>query len=47
MIATGKYIDFIAPLIASARKYFLKGHQVTFYVFTDNQKVLGAKRKRY
>ena len=33
--ATGKYINFVKPLIESARKYFCKNHRVTFFVFTD------------
>lgn len=35
--ATGRYIEFVKPLICSARKYFLKNHTVTFFVFTDGQ----------
>ena len=33
--ATGKYINFVPQLAESARKYFLKNHDVTFFVFTD------------
>ena len=33
--ATNKYIKFVNPLIESARKFFLKNHNVTFFVFTD------------
>lgn len=35
IMATGKYICFIEPLIISAQKYFLPEHEVTFFVFTD------------
>jgi histo-blood group ABO system transferase len=34
--ATGKYISFIDPLIASAEKHFCKNHHVTYFVFTDS-----------
>lgn len=37
IMATGKYINFVPPLIESAKKYFCPGHQVTFFVFTDGQ----------
>lgn len=36
-VATGKYNVFIPPLIESARKHFLKGHEVTFFVFADRE----------
>lgn len=35
IMATGKYISFVMPLIESARKYFCPGHHVTFFIFTD------------
>jgi histo-blood group ABO system transferase len=35
IVATGKYIEFVKPLIESAEKYFCKNHNVTYYVFTD------------
>jgi len=35
IIATGKYHQFIDPLLESARKYFLIQDDVTFYVFSD------------
>lgn len=34
--ATGKYITFVDPLIASAENYFCKNHNVTYFVFTDS-----------
>ena len=37
VMATGKYTRFIDPLVESARKYFCKGHTVTYFVFTDGQ----------
>ena len=35
VIATGKYDVFIPPLFKSAKKYFMKNHEVTMFVFTD------------
>lgn len=35
IVATGKYDRFVPDLINSARTYFLKGHEITFFVFTD------------
>jgi histo-blood group ABO system transferase len=37
VMATGKYITFVPPLVASADKYFCKNHDVTYFVFTDGQ----------
>lgn len=37
VVATGKYIEFVSPLIASARKHFCTDCHVTYYVFTDGQ----------
>jgi histo-blood group ABO system transferase len=36
VIATNKYIRFVEPLWQSARKHFLRGHDVTMFVFTDS-----------
>lgn len=36
VMATGRYINFVPPLIDSAEKYFCKNHNVTYFVFTDN-----------
>ncbi len=36
IMATGKYIQFVPPLITSAKKYFCPDHNVTFFVFTDS-----------
>lgn len=35
IVATGKYDQFVDPLITSARKYFCPKEQVTYYVFSD------------
>jgi histo-blood group ABO system transferase len=35
IVATGKYIDFVNPLIQSAEIHFCKNHHVTYFVFTD------------
>lgn len=35
IMATGKYIQFVKPLISSADKYFCAKHNVTYFVFTD------------
>jgi len=39
IIATGKYHIFVNNLISSARKFFLVDHNVTFYIFTDFEKI--------
>jgi histo-blood group ABO system transferase len=35
IMATGKYIQFVEPLIHSANKHFCTDHSVTYFVFTD------------
>lgn len=35
VMATGKYISFVKPLITSAEKHFCKNHNVTYFIFTD------------
>ena len=35
IIATGKYDTFIPPLFKSVQKYFMTGHEVKMFVFTD------------
>ena len=35
--ATGRYVQWVKPYIDSARKHFCKGHEVTYYVFTDGE----------
>lgn len=37
VVATGKYISFVPPLLESARKYFCTNHKVTYFIFTDGQ----------
>jgi histo-blood group ABO system transferase len=37
IVATGKYICFVNPLIESAKKYFCRNHRVTYFVFTDQE----------
>lgn len=40
IIATNKYIDFVPPLIESADKYFLQGHEVVYHVFTNERLIM-------
>lgn len=35
IVATGKYIAFVKPLLDSAEKYFCPAHQRTYFIFTD------------
>lgn len=42
-IATGKYIDFIPDLIKSSEEKFLKGHDKTYYIFTDKKSSIRIK----
>lgn len=35
IMATGKYVIFVDPLIKSAERHFCKNHNVTYFVFTD------------
>jgi len=35
LIATNKYIKFLDPLVESVNKYFLTGHTVTIFCFTN------------
>jgi histo-blood group ABO system transferase len=35
IVATGKYDQFVKPLLESARTYFCPDQQVTYFVFTD------------
>ena len=37
IMATGKYTVFLPQLLASADKYFLPGHNRTYFIFTDGQ----------
>jgi histo-blood group ABO system transferase len=35
IMATGRYIEFVDPLIHSANNHFCTNHNVTYFVFTD------------
>jgi histo-blood group ABO system transferase len=35
IVATGRYINFVEPLITSAEKYLLPAHEKTYFIFTD------------
>lgn len=35
IVATGKYVDFVPPLLQSAEKHFCTNHDVTYFIFTD------------
>lgn len=35
VVATGKYIQFVEPLISSAEQYFCPGCEVTYFIFTE------------
>ncbi|MCX5921943.1 MAG: hypothetical protein NTX86_01285 [Candidatus Dependentiae bacterium] len=35
--ATGRYIEFVQPLLESANKHFCRNHNVTYFIFTDGQ----------
>ena len=37
VVATGRYINFVEPLINSAKKHFLTNHDVTYFIFTEGQ----------
>lgn len=37
LISTGKYDRFVQPLLDSARRHFMKNHNVTFFLFTDSE----------
>ena len=39
VIATNKYIEFVGPLWESAKKFFLKNHDVSMFVFTNQPEV--------
>lgn len=37
VVATGKYIGFVKPLVESAKRHFCQNHHVTYFVFTDQE----------
>ena len=39
IVATGKYISFVKPLLDSAQKYFCPQHVRTYFIFTDADQV--------
>lgn len=43
VMATGKYISFVKPLIESAEKYFCTKHNVTYFIFTDSENFFHEK----
>lgn len=45
IIATNKYTDFLNPLIVSADSFFLKKHDVTYFVFTNKDISISTNRK--
>ena len=51
VMATGKYIQYVDPLISSAEKHFCKNHKVTYFIFTDSDlpstdRIVYIKQKR-
>lgn len=44
VIATGKYKVFLENLIKTADQFFLKGHNVTYYLFVDENIELSSDR---
>jgi histo-blood group ABO system transferase len=46
IIATNKYTDFLSDLITSADEFLLSGFDVEYFVFTDNEDLgIASKRK--
>jgi len=45
VIATNKYIQFTFPLWESVQKFFLKGHQVDMFVFTNRDEIPQGTKK--
>jgi histo-blood group ABO system transferase len=45
IIATNKYTEFLNPLIESADYFFLKNHDVTYFVFTNQEPNINSTRK--
>lgn len=44
VIATNKYTQFLQPLISSADDFFLKNHDVTYFVFTNKDIDINSNR---
>lgn len=45
IIATNKYTQFLQPLISSADEFFLDGHDITYFIFTNESLNLESSRK--
>ena len=45
IIATNKYTEFLKPLIEGADDFFLKNHDVTYFVFTNKDIDIQTNRK--
>jgi hypothetical protein len=45
VIATNDYIDFIQPLLVSADKYFLQGHEVVYHIFLNKRVILAIGQR--
>ena len=39
IIATNNYLDFVGPLVTSAEKYFLPGHDIEYRIFSNAQRI--------
>jgi histo-blood group ABO system transferase len=37
IIATNKYIKFLQPLISSADEFFMNGHEITYFIFSNKE----------
>lgn len=37
VVATGKYISFVQPLLDSANRFFCTDHDVTYFIFTEGE----------
>jgi histo-blood group ABO system transferase len=44
IIATNKYVQFLEPLLKSADEYFLKNHDVTYFIFTNQNIEISTNR---
>jgi hypothetical protein len=45
VIATNDYIEFIQPLLVSADKYFLQGHEVVYHIFLNKRVILAIGQR--
>lgn len=44
LISTNRYTQFLQPLITSADEYFMKNHEVTYFIFTNQNINLRTNR---